>query len=93
MCAGIVLLALIARELTVQTSNTGVRLLLLVVIAAVAGLVLAAGLVYSRRSPSPYIGRIADIVDVLAIMALVPLACAVAGVFHTIQGLFASVGG
>jgi hypothetical protein len=30
---------------------------------------------------------------VLAIMALVPLACAVAGVFHTIQGLFASVGG
>ncbi|GIH21326.1 type VII secretion integral membrane protein EccD [Rugosimonospora africana] len=93
MCSGILLLTLTMLRLSLHTSNTGVRLLLLAVIAAVAGLVLAAGMVYSRRSPSPYIGRIADIVDVLAIMALVPLACAVAGVFHTIQGLFASVGG
>ena len=58
-----------------------------------APIVLAAALVYSRRAPSPRVGRLADIVDVLAIMALVPLACAVAGIFQTVQGLFASVGG
>ena len=28
----------------------------------------------------------------LAIMALIPLACAVIGIYHAIQGLFASIG-
>jgi type VII secretion integral membrane protein EccD len=77
----------------VRDADQGGRLLLLLLFAAVAGLVLAAGLRYSRRSPSPYVGRAADILDVLAIMALIPLACAVLGVFGAIQGLFASIGG
>jgi hypothetical protein len=51
--------------------------------------VLAAGLAYSTRPPSPYLRRLADIADVLAIMALVPLAAAVVGLFHALQGLFA----
>jgi type VII secretion integral membrane protein EccD len=93
MSAGIAILVLLLLTATVHTGAPHARLLLLLIVVVVAGLVLAAGLVYSRRAPSPYIGRMADIVDVLAIMALVPLACAVAGVFHTIQGLFASVGG
>jgi type VII secretion integral membrane protein EccD len=74
-------------------SGRGGRMLLLVVLIVVAGVILAAGLIYSRRSPSPYVGRAADILDVLAIMALIPLACAVAGLFSAIQGLFASIGG
>jgi ESX secretion system protein EccD len=69
------------------------RLLVLLVVVAVAGIVLAAGLGYSRRSPSPYLGRAADIADVLAIMALIPLACAVLGVFDAIHDLFGSIGG
>jgi type VII secretion integral membrane protein EccD len=69
------------------------RLLPALLIAFVAGLVLTAGLLASRRAPSPYVGRIADLVDVLAIMALIPLACAVIGVFNAIQGIFASIGG
>jgi type VII secretion integral membrane protein EccD len=77
----------------VLDAETGGRLLLLLVLVLAAGAVLAAGLVYSRRSPSPYLGRAADIFDVLAIMALVPLACAVTGLFSAIQGLFASIGG
>jgi type VII secretion integral membrane protein EccD len=68
------------------------RLVVVAALAATAGAVLAAGLTYSRRAPTPYVGRIADFVDVLAIMALVPLACAVIGVYYTIQGLFASFG-
>jgi type VII secretion integral membrane protein EccD len=74
-------------------SDGAMRLILLVVIAVAATVTLASGLVYSRRSPSPYIGRLADIVDVLAIMALLPLAAAVLGVYSAIQGLFASIGG
>ena len=77
-----------------EADAAGARLLILLVLV-VAGRpwCSAAGLVYSRRSPSPYLGRAADILDVLAIMALIPLACAVAGLFGAIQGLFASIGG
>ncbi|MDI6098060.1 type VII secretion integral membrane protein EccD [Actinoplanes sp. NEAU-A12] len=76
-----------------------------VVTGAVSGVVLVAGaalvtavalpsaLIYSRRAPSPYLGRAADIFDIVAIMALIPLACAVIGVFDDIRGLFASIGG
>jgi len=92
MSGGIAILVLLVFSITTHASGAGARLLILVALVIVAGLVLAGGLVYTKRSPSPYIGRLADIVDVLAIMALVPLACAVAGVFHIIQGLFASVG-
>jgi hypothetical protein len=69
------------------------RLSLLLVVLILAGIVLAAGLVYSRRSPSPYVGRIADIVDVLTIIVLVPLACGAIGLYHTIQELFAGLSG
>jgi type VII secretion integral membrane protein EccD len=63
----------------------------LVIISVVAGLVLAAGLVFSRRSPSPRLGRISDILDVAVIMALVPLACGVVGLYQRLQGVFAGV--
>jgi type VII secretion integral membrane protein EccD len=77
----------------VQAVPTGARLVLLIfAVGAVAAVVLTAGLVYSRRAPSPYVGRLADIADVAAIMALTPLACGVAGGFGAIQALFASVG-
>jgi type VII secretion integral membrane protein EccD len=69
------------------------RLSVLLVLVVVAAIVLAAGLGYSRRSPSPYLGRAADIADVLAIMALIPLACAVIGIFGAIHDLFGSIGG
>ncbi|MBO4209862.1 type VII secretion integral membrane protein EccD [Micromonospora echinofusca] len=74
-------------------AGPGGRLVALAPLALVGAGVSAAGLVYSRRRPSPYLGRAADILDVLAIMALIPLACAVLGVFGAIQGLFASIGG
>ncbi|BCY06453.1 type VII secretion integral membrane protein EccD [Actinoplanes sp. L3-i22] len=62
--------------------------------AVLAGAVaLAAAVIYSQRQPSPYLGRAADILDVIAIMALIPLACAVLGVFDDIRGLFSSIGG
>jgi hypothetical protein len=76
-----------------EAPSGGVRLLVLLLLVVATAVVLIAGLVYSQRAPSPYLGRAADILDVLAIMALIPLACAVIGVFGAIQGLFASIGG
>jgi type VII secretion integral membrane protein EccD len=92
LVSGILGMAFLLFSFTID-AGTGGRLLVLVVAIVAAGTVLAAGLVYSRRTPSPYLGRAADIIDVLAIMALVPLACAVIGLFGAIQGLFASIGG
>jgi ESX secretion system protein EccD len=91
--SGTAALAMLAFGTALRAPTAGARILLLLGIVVAAALVLAAGLVYSRRSPSPYVGRVADIVDVLAIMALIPLACAVIGVYGAIQGLFASIGG
>ncbi|HZE38065.1 MAG TPA: type VII secretion integral membrane protein EccD [Stackebrandtia sp.] len=47
----------------------------------------ASGLLYSKRAPSPYIGRIADIVDIMLIVAVVPLACGVMGLFGFFAGM------
>ena len=68
-------------------------LALIAVAAVIVAVALPAALIYSRRPPSPYLGRAADILDIIAIMALIPLACAVIGVFDDIRGLFASIGG
>jgi type VII secretion integral membrane protein EccD len=86
-------LGLLGLGISVQADSAGPRLLVLVAIVVAALLVLAAGLVYGRRSPSPYLGRLADIADVVAIIALIPLSSAVLGAFRLIQGLFASIGG
>jgi hypothetical protein len=91
--AGVTGLALLAFGVALTAGSAGPRLLVLFAMIAIGLAVLAAGMIYSRRTPSPYLGRIADIVDVLAIMALIPLACAVIGFFDLIQGLFASIGG
>lgn len=93
LISGIVGLLLVGFGLAPRLSGDAEGLLLLFLLILVAVIVLAAGLVYSQRPPSPYLGRFADIFDVLAIMALIPLACAVLGLFGAIQGLFASIGG
>jgi len=62
------------------------------VVGVLALAVLAGGLGYSRRPPSPRLGRLADIVDALAILALVPLSCLIAGLYDAIRALTASVG-
>jgi hypothetical protein len=92
IAGGMTGLAVLVLGAAVSASNTG-RLLILGGVLLIAAVTLLAGLAYSRERPSPYIGRIGDVVDVLVIMALIPLACAATGVFHAIQGVFASIGG
>jgi hypothetical protein len=52
----------------------------------VVGLALA-GVRYSRRSPSPYLGRAADLLDTVCLVAVVPLAAAVLDLYTTVRGL------
>ncbi|MGH3715508.1 MAG: type VII secretion integral membrane protein EccD [Micromonosporaceae bacterium] len=56
-------------------------------LVALGGLVVSAGLTYSRRPPSPYLGRFADWLDVLLVVAVVPVACAVMDLYSWARGL------
>jgi len=49
--------------------------------------VVAAGATYSKREPGPYLGRAADILDTLMVVAVVPVACAVLGLYGRARGL------
>ncbi|MEU3273990.1 type VII secretion integral membrane protein EccD [Saccharomonospora sp. NPDC006951] len=64
----------------------------LMAVGAIAMLIAFAGVVYSKKNPSPYLGRIADILDVVAILALIPFAAYITGFFGYVQGLMASIG-
>ena len=52
-----------------------------------AALVIGVGIWLSAHRPSPFWGRMADIVDTMLIVSLFPLALAVAGVFGYVRGL------
>ncbi|GAA3344398.1 hypothetical protein GCM10020358_47470 [Amorphoplanes nipponensis] len=53
-----------------------------------AGLaVVAAGATWTRRAPSPYLGRAADLLDTLAVVAVIPVACAVIGLYGMASNL------
>lgn len=72
-------------------SNGDTALILLIVVAAALG-VAAAGLLYSRKAPSPYLGRAGDIFDVVAVLALIPLTGFLTGLFSYVQSLMAGLG-
>ena len=56
-------------------------------VAVVAVLVALAGARYAQRAPSPYLGRAADVLDALCVVSVLPIACAVLGLY----GLFRSL--
>jgi ESX secretion system protein EccD len=55
-------------------------------VALALGAVLT-GAAYGRRAPGPYLGRAADVLDALCITAVIPLACAVLGLYGRMRGL------
>jgi type VII secretion integral membrane protein EccD len=63
---------------------------LLAVLGAVLVLAIVtvvAGATYSRRPPSPYLGRAADLVDTLAVVSVIPIACAVVGLYGAVGNI------
>lgn len=59
----------------------------LAAVVVLVGAVVAAGMVYSRTRPTPYFGRIADLLDTLLIVAVIPQAAAVLGLYGYARGL------
>jgi type VII secretion integral membrane protein EccD len=47
----------------------------------------SAGATYSRRPPSPYLGRAADLVDTLTVVSVIPIACAVVGLYGAVGSI------
>jgi type VII secretion integral membrane protein EccD len=56
-------------------------------VAVIAAILLAATITYSRRTPSPYMQRAAEILDVTLMLLVVPIAFLVLGLFGWIRGL------
>ncbi|MGA5303280.1 type VII secretion integral membrane protein EccD [Nucisporomicrobium flavum] len=59
---------------------------------SVVGLLLAmatvaAGATWSRRAPSPYLGRAADLLDSLAVISVIPVACSVVGLYGLVSNI------
>jgi type VII secretion integral membrane protein EccD len=86
---GLVVLVVAA---SVRMDSTLAQMLLLTGVVVVGAAVLIAGLVYSRRPPSPYLGRFADLADVLLIVLLIPITCVLVGFYDYMRDLFASIG-
>ena len=63
-----------------ETTRLGVTLVGLLL----AFVTVAAGATYSRRPPSPYLGRAADLLDTLVVVSVIPVACAVVGLYDLV---------
>lgn len=51
-----------------------------------AALIVLCGLRYSTRVPSPYLGRYAELLEIAVILAVVPMACWVLGLYGVVRG-------
>jgi type VII secretion integral membrane protein EccD len=71
-----------------NTSAVDIRTLVMAVgIAAGAAILVSIALIVPKKGVSPFWGRILDLVDGLALAALVPIALAVLDVYGTVRGL------
>ncbi len=57
------------------------------VLVATALLAIVVGGTYRTRAPGPYLGRAADVLDVLCTVGVIPAACAVLGLYGRMRGL------
>ncbi|MEV0721258.1 type VII secretion integral membrane protein EccD [Micromonospora purpureochromogenes] len=84
--AGLAGFAVLGVVLAAGAGDAGVLALtvggLLVALTAVA-----AGTTYARRPVSPYVGRVADLTDTALVVSVVPVACAVLGLYDAARGL------
>lgn len=56
------------------------------VLLGAAALLILCGLRYSTRVPSPYLGRYAELLEVAVVLAVVPVVCAVLGLYALARG-------
>jgi ESX secretion system protein EccD len=65
-------------------ADAGSRLAVTAGAMVLALITVAAGATYSTRPPSPYLGRAADILDTLIVVSVIPVACAVVGLYAAV---------
>jgi type VII secretion integral membrane protein EccD len=65
---------------TTLLAVTGIALVLAVI-------TVTAGATYSQRPPSPYLGRTADLIDTLVVVSVIPIACAVVGLYAAVGNI------
>ncbi|MEH1099246.1 type VII secretion integral membrane protein EccD [Micromonospora sp. CPCC 205561] len=86
VAAGLAKYAVLGAVLVDRSGPAG-RLALVVAGLALALVAVAAGTTYARRPVSPYVGRIADLTDTALVVSVVPVACAVLGLYERARGL------
>jgi len=71
----------------VMGADDSSRTLIAVGSVAVALIVVVAGQAWSTRPPSPYVGRLADVFEMLIVVSVIPAALWVLDVFDKIQAI------
>ncbi|GAA2518752.1 type VII secretion integral membrane protein EccD [Pilimelia columellifera] len=85
LLAGLAGLAAVGAALVlVAAPPTLTALCVTAVVAAMATMVVGSG---ERRPASPYLGRLADLLDTLTVVAVIPVACAVLGLYSQVRAL------
>ena len=69
------------------SSDPTMRLAVSAVGLVLALITVAAGATWSRKAPSPYLGRAADLLDTLVVLAVIPVACAVIGLYSAVSDI------
>ena len=85
LAAGLAGLAALGADLLARAGDARPAVLAAVVLLALVTVV--AGARWADQPPSPYLGRAADIVDALAVVSIIPVACAVTGLYAAVSGL------
>src|SRR5689334_17787376 len=70
-----------------RSASTLLLLVLVVAALLLAIVTVVAGATYSTRPPSPYLGRAADLVDTLVVVSVIPVACAVVGLYDAVGNI------
>jgi type VII secretion integral membrane protein EccD len=86
ICAGLTGVAALGVDL-LAGADAGTRLAVTAVGLLLALATMAAGATYSRKPPSPYLARAADLLDALVVVSVIPVACAVAGLYSAVGNI------
>jgi len=76
-----------AAALLLLSADSLPRLAIVGALVGVALVAALAGAAYRRRLPGPYLGRAADFLDALCVVTVIPVACAVLGLYGRMRGL------
>ncbi|MCO5968791.1 type VII secretion integral membrane protein EccD [Actinoallomurus soli] len=87
LIAGLAGFGVLGVSLSLRGNSTGALLLLLLAALVIAAISLTMGMWLPGHRPTPFWGRAGDIVDAIAVVALIPLALAVLHVYSKIRGL------